>query len=270
MSDVCNLRIAGVRMRLCAPLDIRLPASFQPFVELSAALPDITVMVETDHPPAHLSGGRIYCEPIDADGNLFARFEPEDIRQPYRLYLPPTMAEKICNNGNWLNLLPLERLLMPFHRVILHASAVIYRGKAYVFTAPSGVGKSTQADIWHREFGAEILNGDKVILSVQEGVITAYGSPVAGSSGIYKQCSAPVAAILQLKQSNRNEIAPANDRTGYFAVYSGLVKSDRDRFFNNRLLDYTEAILRTVPVRTLLCRPDRQAAECVLAWLGQP
>ena len=49
---------------------------------------------------------------------------------------------------------------------MLHSSAVVADGKAYLFTADSGTGKSTHTQLWPRMFGdrAYILNDDKPAL----------------------------------------------------------------------------------------------------------
>lgn len=265
-----DLRIAGVRIRILAPREITLPENFLPFRSESSAKPDVLIEVFFGTGDVTASQNEMihritHC----GDAVDILRIEPAVQGHPYRLVIPEKMADDACSHGNWLLYLPLERLLLPFQRVILHASAVIYRGEAYVFTAPSGTGKSTQAEIWHREYGAEILNGDKVVLAVENGRVTAYGSPVAGSSGIYKNSSAPVAAVIQLKQGDRNSIVNSNNRSGYFAIYSGLVKSRDDQAFNQRLLPHIEQILESIPVLTLTCRPDRQAAQCVLDCLDE-
>lgn len=263
-----DLRIAGVRIRILAPREIVLPECFQPFMTLIEGDPDVQLHVFFG--TEDLSGyapERIQLITGRTDGENLVRIEPAGGNQTYLLGIPLDMADSVCKNGNWLLYMSLERMLLHFGRVILHASAVLHQGKAYVFTAPSGTGKSTQADIWQREFGAQIMNGDKVILGVTPDGITAFGGPVAGSSGIYKNIEAPVAAILQLKQDSQNMVVNANNRIGYMALYSGMVKSSSDQHFNEALLPYIETIIKTVPVLTLRCRPDRGAVQCVMDWM---
>ena len=50
--------------------------------------------------------------------------------------------------------------------VLFHSCAVVCDEKAYLFTAPSGTGKSTHADLWCKLLGkkVKILNGDKPFL----------------------------------------------------------------------------------------------------------
>lgn len=261
-----SLRIAGVHIRILASRAITLSENFYPFLVDESEMPDISVEVVFGNT---LSKGEersgLYRITQNTGGDDIIRLESEG-RKSYQLIIPERLADSVCKNANWLLYLPLERLLLPFHRVILHASAVIYQGNAYVFTAPSGMGKSTQADIWSREFGAEIINGDKVILSLEEGGVTAHGGPAAGSSGIHKNICAPVAAIMLLEKAEKNRIEYENETTDFFALYSESVKSTADPEFNRALLPEIEKIVKNVPVARLFCRPDRGAAECVLNW----
>lgn len=263
-----HLRIAGVRIRILAPRSIIPPAELLPFITEDEASADISVEVTFGNSCADAEASLAYHVTHAPNGEDILRCEGKDGRS-WRLIIPERLAEPICKNGNWLLYLPLNKLLLPFGRVIIHASAVIYRGEAYIFSAPSGYGKSTQADIWRRELGAEIINGDKVILSAEGGKVTAHGGPAAGSSGIYKNISAPAAAILFIEQATENRIAPESLSSAYLNLYSETIKSIEDPRFNQALLPAIEEILRGVPVARLFCSPDRGAAERVLAWLKE-
>lgn len=96
--------------------------------------------------------------------------------------------------------------LFPEHDAfILHASYIIRDGAAILFTAPSGTGKSTQARLWQEERGAEIVNGDRVLITRREGTFYANGIYVCGTSGICRNRTAPIAAVVLLEQGEENE-----------------------------------------------------------------
>lgn len=59
--------------------------------------------------------------------------------------------------------------IMPeYHRFLMHGVVISWKGRGYMFTAPSGTGKSTHASLWKKYLGddVEIINGDKPILNI--------------------------------------------------------------------------------------------------------
>ena len=67
---------------------------------------------------------------------------------------------------------------------LLHGAVIAVNDKAWLFTAPSGTGKTTHIRLWldHIE-GSYVVNGDKPLIRIGEEV-TAYGTPWAGKEGI--------------------------------------------------------------------------------------
>lgn len=88
--------------------------------------------------------------------------------------------------------------------VILHASFVVKDGKALLFSAPSGTGKSTQAHFWETERGWEIVNEDRVLLQLRDGVPYACGCWAMGSAGVTRNVTLPVEALVLLSQGTEN------------------------------------------------------------------
>ena len=97
--------------------------------------------------------------------------------------------------------------LPQFNRFVFHGAAIEYQNFAYLFTAPSGTGKTTHINLWHKYLGNEvkIINGDKPIISIDDD-ITVYGTPWAGKEGYQRNAKAPLKAICILKQSKTNGI----------------------------------------------------------------
>ena len=90
----------------------------------------------------------------------------------------------------------------------LHASAVAYQGKAYLFSGPSGTGKSTHTRLWQQVFGpdAQVFNDDKPAIRLLDGKWYAYGTPWCGKDGININIKVPLAGICFLRQSKENVI----------------------------------------------------------------
>ena len=67
--------------------------------------------------------------------------------------------------------------------LVLHSAYIITRqGQGILFSGPSGIGKSTQAALWQRYAGAEIVNGDRALVRPDTGTVS--GVFYAGTSGI--------------------------------------------------------------------------------------
>lgn len=104
------------------------------------------------------------------------------------------------------SLFALERHISSRGFLILHCAYLYYRDKAILFSAPFGVGKSTQAKLWHKYRSASIINGDRALLGKNGTIWSAYGWPVCGSSEICHNKTTPVCAIVMLSQGNANRI----------------------------------------------------------------
>ena len=204
------------------------------------------------------------------DDEYFWRVERTDGVRVCRLYVPRGIADSFVLHAHWTKYLMMERMLLPFDRLILHSSAVITEGQAILFTAPSGVGKSTQAALWETHAGAEIINGDKVIVSAGGEAPVAYGGPIAGTSRIYKDVKAPISAIVYLRQGPENKLTVPDPSRAFMALYSQAVKSSDDESFNKGLIPLIESVILRVPVVELTCQPNASAVEYLRSRLPLP
>lgn len=174
---------------------------------------------------------------------------------------------------NWLdykgfgNVLSLEKTLLPFNALMLHCSLIEQEGRGIAFSAPSQTGKSTQANLWVKHKGANILNGDRAILRNEDGIIYAYGSPYAGTSGIYINARVPLSGIIMLEQAKKNTIEPIpqDEALGLFLSQSSLPIWEPMLF--EKGMETLEAIITSVPMYKLSCLPDEGAVECAYECL---
>lgn len=264
-----NLRFAGMLFRILAPRPLCLPENLRPFLigEPTEQEPDWVIEVIFGSQGITYGQNDHVTRFPRKDGEGFLRVVPADSRGICRLFVPDDIADKFCINANWMLFLMMERLLLPYDRIILHSSAVIHEGKAILFTAPSGIGKSTQASLWESYLGAEVINGDKVIVSADGDKPIAYGGPIAGTSHIFRDLQAPIGAIVYLRQGKNNELTFLDQRHAFMALYSQTVKSRDDREFNQALLPLIASIVEKVPVIDYFCRPDFSAVDYLRSQL---
>ena len=165
-------------------------------------------------------------------------------------------------------LLDLPRQMLKFGGVFLHASYICTEKGAILFTAPKQTGKSTQAELWRKFRGAEVVNGDRALLRVTEGVWTAFGSPYCGTSDICKDITAPIRAVVVLGQGPENTARLATPREGLAALLNGMSYEIWDREQAERVMTAASGLLGQVPVIKLDCRPDEGAVSALeeLLW----
>ena len=97
------------------------------------------------------------------------------------------------------------------HDILLcHGSTVAVDGKAYLFTAKCGTGKSTHTRLWRQVFGdrAQMVNDDKPFLILTEDGVLACGAPWSGKHGLDTNITVPLAGICILERGAENVIRP--------------------------------------------------------------
>lgn len=146
-----------------------------------------------------------------------------------------------------------------FDTVLLHGSLVQHDGKGIVFTGYSGIGKTTQAELWNRYLDADIINGDKLFLRYLNDEVKAYGLPWKGSSPYCLNRTVPVQGIVVLRQAKENRIRRLSslECMEYFLPHVFLPHWDKECL--SRAIDTFERVLNLVPVWLLECRPDEDS-----------
>ena len=143
----------------------------------------------------------------------------------------------------------------------LHSSAVVVDGKAYLFSADSGTGKSTHTQIWLKLFGdrAYILNDDKPAIRREEDGWYAYGTPWSGKYDISVNARIPIGGIAMIERAEGNEITPFSGKEAIRRVLGQInwVKGPQYRIKQMELLDH---LFREVPVWKLKCNMEDEAA----------
>lgn len=162
---------------------------------------------------------------------------------------------------NISELIGLETLLLHFGGLLLHSSFIRHQSRGIVFSAPSGIGKSTQANLWQKFRGSEILNGDRAAIRFVDNCWRAYGLPYAGSSGIYRNESAPLSAIVVLRQAMRNSIRILSPAQAMGCLLPEFNLHRWDAVFMEQAVTQILSLIQVVPVYLLECLPDRGAVD---------
>ena len=145
--------------------------------------------------------------------------------------------------------------------MMLHSSAVVKDGMAYLFSGNSGVGKSTHTRYWLQLFpGAYVLNDDKPALRRTENGFYAYGTPWSGKHDISRNEGVPLGAITFIERAAWNHIEPISPLEGAIKLLPQTVRRISGERMNE-LLDTVDTLLREAPLYRLGCVNDISAAE---------
>lgn len=279
-------QISGVRIRVESPVDFA-PNAINPMApfQTDADSPDfrmtLQIVSQLEPPQGTLlfqgSGQQIYSLP-QGDcrylGTVENGWEHGHTQVVFHAdHLQVRILETMVPNGLIprlvLNALGIERLIIRQGGFLLHASYILYRGKAILFTASSGTGKSTQAELWCRHRGAELINGDRVAVKVSGDGVYACGVPFSGSSKVCRNVTAPLSAIVYLSQAPKTTISPLRGYRAFRSIWEGCSISVWDRQDVDLCTHSVSAAVCAVPVFHLACTPDESAVIALESALEQ-
>ena len=164
-----------------------------------------------------------------------------------------------------LNSLAVEHLIAENGGFAFHCSYIDYQGKAILFTAPSGTGKSTQAELWREMRNAEIINGDRAAVCMKDNGLVAAGIPFSGSSSYCLNRTLPLAAIVYLKQAPQTSIRKLRGIQAFSRIWEGVSVNSWFKEDVERVSNVVQKAATEIPVYCLACTPDESAVSALEA-----
>lgn len=154
--------------------------------------------------------------------------------------------------------------LLGYDRCLFHGVALCTDERAWLITAPSGTGKSTQYLRWKELYGDQVrlINGDKPILEFQSGGdIIVHPSPWMGKERWRGNGPAKLAGIIYLEQGKKNQICPMAVCEAVIPLYTQFLYRPEEKSEILQVSSMLDRILRTVPVWKLVNRGDLESAR---------
>lgn len=154
------------------------------------------------------------------------------------------------------------RQLLRFNGFMLHSSGVVVDNKAYLFSAPSGTGKSTHTTQWLKLFGdkACIINDDKPAIRVVDDKIYVYGTPWSGKSDLNLNLTVPLQGICVLERSENNFIEPVDNATAVYSILNQTIRPPMAEFMDI-LLGLVDKVVTDTSIWRMGCNISTEAAQ---------
>lgn len=210
-----------------------------------------------------------YRLPGDCAGSV-VRLGAED------LHRPPLSGPDVplTDFAEFVLLMPLaSRALLGQDAALVHGVGFLWRGKAWLITAPSGVGKTTQLNHWRRQWPEELelINGDKCVLELgEDGRFWLHPCPWTGKEGDAGTACAPLGGVILLEQAGENSIGRLAPQDAALRMLQAFILNYDTEEEARSAAAMTERLLRSVPVWLLRNRGDAASSalirETIVKW----
>lgn len=155
------------------------------------------------------------------------------------------------------------------HVLMFHGSTVSVDGRAYLFTAPCGTGKSTHTRLWRELFGSRaiMVNDDKPFLQITPDGVLAYGSPWSGKHGLASNICVPLQGICFLRRGKENAIQPGDAKNLMPFLYQQAHTPEEGQLAENVSM-LVEDLVKRVPLWEMECNRELEAARMAFAAMS--
>ena len=269
------LELGGVRFRFDSDCDIIVEESFAPFFRTFKNVTDVNIRLHHTFsgaplPQSPMLGDDVLMEYYQQDGQLLCLTKGGQGRYLSSCLCSPDLREITCwlnfpagspvdSLGAILRMLPTRRIFLDHGVLTFHASQIGVGDKGILFTAPSGTGKTTQAKLWRRYRGAELLCNDRTLT---DGLLT-YGYPTDGSEPVITGERRSLGAIVVLEQAPENTVRRLRPREILPRLMPQLVLDTWDPHEAEAAMELLLKLIPQTPVYLLRCTPDDLAVQCL-------
>lgn len=179
-----------------------------------------------------------------------------------KINLNENAVENLNAETNVIYRMIAERML-EYGVILMHGAAISADNKCYIFTAPSGTGKTTHINNWLKVIpDTFVVNGDKPLIDAEKGLV--YGTPWCGKEGIGTNTVAPLAGLIHLQRGTTNTISPVSFKEMLPCLLQQvhIPAASKERILAYKCLDK----LKDIPCYLLKCNMDPESA--ITAYRG--
>lgn len=152
-------------------------------------------------------------------------------------------------------------------KLALHGAALNVNNNGIIFSAPSGVGKSTHANHWVTNIeNVEVINDDKPLLFMNDGVPYVCGSPWSGKSRINKNQTVPLKQIVFLKQGSNNQIYQLSNKRKILYLFRNTIRPRNEQLMEEAIT-IIDALMKSVDIVEYQLTKDKKSLPTIHQYL---
>lgn len=283
--QVVNYRMADINICVRSALDIGIYDHAIPYITQDTNVDFMFDFVKIDDLEEYTIGAEllyytsffmvlknreIELRAFHQQGNIYAVSYLED-KQGYCFYIDERLQQKINNGIMEFMFMNIEQIFLKFNTFVLHSSQIQVfqkgRKQGLAFTAPSGTGKSTQADLWKCEQGALVVNGDRSAIRKTDCGWKIYGIPMSGSSEIFYNEISDLKAVVVLRQAFENRIEKIEGRQAFQFLYSECSINYWNENYVNKMFQLLTELIEEIPIYLFCCTKEKDAVHYLYSEL---
>ena len=148
---------------------------------------------------------------------------------------------------------------------LFHASSIAVDNKGYLFTAHSGVGKSTHAKIWKKLLGDRLtyINDDKPVIRKVGEDFFVYGTPWNGKHKLDSDKKVKIQAICMIRRSDKNFVEPL-DKKDAIALFMEQSLRFNEQERTVKYLSLIDGLLSSADTFVINCNTEDDAGRVAI------
>lgn len=270
-----SLEIAGLFLKLHGPSDAFASElmDFETHKEFPDDAPIQNIIIKTA-PPAHTENGTLLLRNkelfIMKSEDKYILFFPasqyiSEVRisttgRNVSIFCTPIFTEDAVNEISYAIRIAFLFFAQQYNMLAIHSASILYRDRVWLFSAPSGTGKSTHASYWKDLFDTPIVNGDLNLIGMQDGLPAVHGIPWCGTSQIFDTHSYPLGGIIFLNQGSKNRSGALSPERKQLLMLHRSISPSWDSAMQQKNLDFIRTVSDQIFICHLFCTKTEDAA----------
>lgn len=159
--------------------------------------------------------------------------------------------------------------VLPKGFVAIHSASILYKDKAWLFSASAGTGKSTHANYWNKLYGTPFVNGDLNLVKASKEGVFVYGMPWCGTSEIFDVKTYELGGIIFLKRGLEDRVETLSEEEKILLTQQRIISPSWKKEMTEKIFEAVEAFSDNMVAARLVCTKNEKSAAVMKEYLDK-